>query len=391
MAAVVFSGFSAFLALLSPQPLLPMLSREFHAPAGVVSLVITASTIAVALAAPFVGAVADRFGRKRVIARAAMILAVPTLLAATSASLGQLMFWRFWQGVFTPGIFAVTIAYINEEWETGTGAAMSAYVSGTVFGGFSGRMVVALVATHVGWRWSFVALGILNVLSAAAIWAWLPPDRRFVRSKRQTSTAQVVLRHLRNGRLVATYSVGFCVLCTTMAAFTYVNFYLAAPPFHLTTASLGFLFTVYLVGVFVTPVAGRAIDHAGHRMTIALAFTAGIIGALLMLIQSLPAIVLGLAMVSTGSFIGNSCASSYIGTVAGEGRAVAVGLYVTCYYLGGSFGSAFPGRFWNHGGWPVCVAMIVAVQAITIVVASLHWKPGPVRPHAPAPEAPAAA
>src|ERR1017187_9760815 len=127
-AAGMFSGFSAFLTLYAPQPLLPMLAREFHASAGAVSLVLTASTAAVALAAPFAGVVADRFGRKRVIVLSALLLSLPTAGAAASGSLSQMLVWRFWQGVFTPGIFAVTIAYVNDEWEQGVGAAMSSYV-----------------------------------------------------------------------------------------------------------------------------------------------------------------------------------------------------------------------------------------------------------------------
>src|SRR6266545_3897964 len=178
-AAVVFAGFCAFVTLFAPQPLLPMLAREFRVSAAAISLVVTASTLAVALAAPFAGVVADRFGRKRVIVPAAFLLAVPTLLAATATNYGQLLFWRFLQGVFTPGIFAVIIAYINEEWEAGAGAATAAYVTGTVIGGFSGRALAALVATHAGWRWAFVALGTLNLLGAIAIRAWLPAGHRF--------------------------------------------------------------------------------------------------------------------------------------------------------------------------------------------------------------------
>src|ERR1017187_3363253 len=114
-AAVVCAGFCAFLTLFAPQPLLPALAEAMGATAAAVSLVVTASTVGVALAAPLAGLIADRLGRKRVIVPAAFLLAVPTLLAATSHSLGQLIFWRFWQGVFTPGIFVATIAYINEE------------------------------------------------------------------------------------------------------------------------------------------------------------------------------------------------------------------------------------------------------------------------------------
>src|SRR5262249_26313700 len=149
----------------------------FRTSAASASLVVTASTIAVAMAAPFAGMVADRLGRKRVIVPAAFLLAVPTVLAATSMTLAQLLFWRFWQGVFTPGIFAVTIAYISEEWEEGAGAAMSSYVSGTVLGGFAGRMVAAVIASHFSWRSAFVVLGVLDALGGLAIWAWLPAGR----------------------------------------------------------------------------------------------------------------------------------------------------------------------------------------------------------------------
>jgi MFS family permease len=187
-----------------------------------------------------------------------------------------------------------------------------------------------------------------------------------------------MLQHLRNPRLLATYAVGFCVLFTLLGAFNYINFYLAAPPFRLSTAALGLLFTVYLVGAFVTPFAGRWIDRLGHRFTLALAFGGGIAGICLTLLPSLPAVILGLSLCCTGVFIGHSSASSYIGTVARESRAAAVGLYVMCYYAGGSAGSALSGHFWNRGGWPACVALVVTVQVLTILTAAIFWKPAGV-------------
>jgi predicted MFS family arabinose efflux permease len=373
-AAVMFAGFCAFLTLYAPQPLLPMLARGFHASAGAVSLVLTASTAAVALAAPFAGVVADRFGRKRVIVLSALLLSVPTAGAAASGSLAQMLAWRFWQGVFTPGIFAVTIAYVNDEWEQGVGAAMSSYVAGTVLGGFSGRMISALVAAHFSWRWSFIVLAALDALCAAAMWAWLPADRHFTRSRREASAPHAMLGHLRNPPLAATYAVGFCVLFTLIATFTYVNFYLAAPPFRLGTTALGLIFVVYLIGAVVTPVAGRAIDRIGHRFTLVAAFSAGVGGICLTLVPHLAAVLLGLALTSTGVFIAQSAASSYVGRLAEGARGAAVGLYVMFYYTGGSFGAAVPGWVWNRGGWPATVALIAAVQVLTIALCLLFWK-----------------
>jgi predicted MFS family arabinose efflux permease len=374
-AAVVFAGFCAFLALFAPQPLLPMLSHAFGVSAARISLVVTASTLGVLLSAPFAGFVADRFGRKRVIVPAAFLLAVPTLLAATAAGFLQLLFWRFLQGVITPGIFAVIIAYINEEWDSGAGAATAAYVTGTVIGGFSGRALAAIVASHWSWRWSFMAMGTLNLAGALAIRAWLPAGRRFVRARRAGSVIAPMLRHLRNPRLVATYAVGFCVMFSLLATFTYINFYLAAPPFRLSTAALGLIFVVYLVGAVITPVAGRAIDRLGHRFALVAAFSAGATGVLITLIHSLPVVMAGLTLACTGVFIANSAGSSYVGSAATESRASAVGLYVTFYYMGGSAGSALPGYAWTHGGWPACVAVIVCVQLLTIMLALIFWKP----------------
>lgn len=379
-AAVVFAGFSAFTTLFAPQPLLPMLARSFQVTPAAISLVMTASTLAVACSAPLAGLVADRMGRKRVIVPSAFLLAIPTLLAATAAGYHQLFFWRFWQGVFTPGIFAVTIAYINEEWESGAGAATAAYVTGTVLGGFSGRFVSALVASATSWRWSFVALGVLNLIGAIAIRAWLPPGRRFVRSSGGGSGTRAIWKHLRNPRLAATYAVGFCILFTLLGTFTYINFYLSAPPFSLTTSALGLLFVTYLIGAMVTPVAGKWIDRRGHRFTLVTAFSGSVAGIALTLIHSLPVIVLGLALCCTGVFIANTSGSSYVGSAAQEDRAAAVGLYVTFYYLGGSAGSAVPGHFWNTSGWPACVALIIAVQLLTILLALIFWRPVPKLP-----------
>jgi len=371
--AVVFAGFCAFLTLYAPQPLLPMLSTAFQVSAKAVTRVMAISTFAVVLAAPLVGVLADRFGRKRVIVRSALLLAVPSLLAATSSGLGQLLFWRFWMGVFTPGIFAVTIAYINEEWAEGAGSAMSAYVGGTVLGGFSGRMVSAFVAEWTSWRWSFVALGTLTLLGGIAMWAWLPGDRRAAPPRTEGSVPRAMLRHLRHPRLAATYAVGFGLLFTLVAAFTFVNFYLAAPPFRLSTKGLGLVFTVYLVGAAVTPMSGRMIDRMGHRYALTVATLGGAAGMALTLAPHLWSVITGLAMCCTGVWITQSAATSYIGTVARDARAAAVGLYVMFYYLGGSFGAELPGYFWNRGGWPVCVALIIGVQVLTVAAGVAFW------------------
>jgi MFS transporter, YNFM family, putative membrane transport protein len=155
--------------------------------------------------------------------------------------------------------------------------------------------------------------------------------------------------------------------------FTYVTFHLSEPPYSWSTAALGWLFVVYLVGAAVTPLAGGWVDRRGHRGALLLGAAVGIVGALLTLGVSGASIVTGLALVASGVFISQATASSYIGAVTQEDRGLAVGLYSTFYYLGGSLGAAVPALFWVRGGWVACVALVVVVQAVIAALALLVW------------------
>src|SRR5881227_1196027 len=105
--AIAAAGFCTFLTLYSPQALLPALSREFGVGAAEISAIMTASTLAIALTAPFTGALADVLGRKRVVATAMFAVIVPTAGAALAADVPALIAWRFLQGLLLPPIFAV--------------------------------------------------------------------------------------------------------------------------------------------------------------------------------------------------------------------------------------------------------------------------------------------
>ncbi len=371
---VMLAGFAAFVDLYATQPLLPLLARTFHASSFDVSLTITAPTVAVALAAPVIGRLADRLGLRRVIVGSAFAIAIATGLAATSTSLPQLIFWRFVQGLVTPGVFAGTVAYIHEVWPASHGGrGTAAYMTGTIVGGFTGRAVAGLVASDASWAASFVALAAINVAVAAALAIWLPSERRAGHHAAADRRSSSLREHLRNPQLIATYAIGFCVLFTQVAMFTYVTFHLAAPPFSLSTAALGWLFVVYLVGAVVTPFGGRWIDRYGHRAGLASAMAIGAAGALLTLAPWLPVIVAGLALCATGVFIAQAATSSYIGAVTTRDRALAVGLYSTFYYAGGSVGGAAPSALWSRGGWPACVTLIVIVQCVGVSIALTQW------------------
>jgi MFS transporter, YNFM family, putative membrane transport protein len=377
-AAVTLCGVCAFLELYCTQPLLPLLARIFHASKTGVGMTVSAATLGVAIAAPVFGALTERLPRKRVIVYSILGVSIPTLLAATSTSLAQLIFWRFLQGIMVPGIIAVVVTYIGEEWPPQRVALiMSFYVSGTALGGFIGRISAGILADYFSWRISFLALGLASLVGTAAVAAWLPHGRPRppLPSSASLNFPRQVRAMFRNRRLVATFAVGFNVLFSLVGVFTWITFYLSAPPFSLSITALSSLFFVYLIGLIVTPFAGYLITRIGLRAGIGGAITCAIAGVLLTLVPSLPIVIVGLAALSSGVFIAQTASQSHLRVASPPGaRVAAAGIYITCYYLGGTAAGVAPGAFWAFGKWPACVAFIVLMQLIALTIALIGWR-----------------
>ncbi len=80
-------------------------------------------------------------------------------------------------------------------------------------------------------------------------------------------------------------------------------------------------------------------------------------------------------MLSSGVFIAQTATQSHLRVAAPAGaRVTAAGLYLTCYYLGGTAAGVLPGAFWALGKWPACVAFIVSMQLAALAIALVGWR-----------------
>ncbi len=375
-AGVALAGFCTFLNVYTPQAILPALAASLGVSQTRTGLTITATLLAVACVAPFVGTISDRLGRKRLIVGACAILVLPTLAVAAATSLDAMIAWRFVQGLLFPFIFAVTVAYIGDECDGAETIRISGnYTLGTIFGGFFGRFVAGVAAGLGGWRFSFVVLAGLTLLGAAAI-AWLlPREKRFRPLGGGIATAlRTYGEHLTNPRLLATCVIGFGMLFATVASFTFVNFYLAAPPFDLGPGALAFVFGVYLLGAATTPVASFIAIRIGRRRTLMLACALSATGLALTLVKLLAVVILGLGAICGGLFVVQSLSLGFIGVTIRRAKSTAVGLYVTIYYIGGALGGIVPALLWRLAGWPGVIAIVALMLAIMAACGAAFWQ-----------------
>jgi predicted MFS family arabinose efflux permease len=368
-------GFFAFLNVYSMQAVLPLVMEEFGASPVQAGETVGATVLAVAIVSPFIGILSDALGRKNIICASLFALTIPTLLIPAADSLTMVLVMRFLQGLAIPGIAVVLIAYIAEEFRNLSVAKVTAaYVGGTVMGGFSGRFITGHAGHLLGWRGAFVTLALMN-LGGALLALWLlPASQHFVPNREFSSAFRTLGRHLRNARLLAACAVGFCVLYSLVGTFTYINLHLASPPFNMSAAGLANVFSVYLVGVVITPLAGRFIVRLGFFRSLIGALTLSALGLLTTLSPLLAAVILGLVVCSCGVFICQSVTISFIGDNVSEGRSLATGIYYLCYYAGGAFGSWVVGLAYESGGWLYSVLSITVVQVAAVGIAWAGWR-----------------
>ncbi|PXW28571.1 MFS transporter [Paraburkholderia caballeronis] len=386
----MLAGCAAFLSLYASQGVLRELADDFRVNAERAGLTIAATTLAVALVAPFVGRLTRGYARPRVIAWSSMLLAAPMALSAHASSFAALLLWRFASGVLIPVVFASTVAFIGERWEPRRITEVtSLYVTGTVVGGFAGRFIAALVTAYADWHRAFEALAAASLLVGLVIRVLLADgqpheahdahEARDAAVDRREAGGGGAAASLFGGPLVAAYAVGFCVLFAQVASFTYASLYLGRPPFSLGPAALGSIYAVFLLALVVTPVAGRVARSRPQSQLLLAASLLGALGSLVTLSHSLAMVLAGLALSSSGVFVAQAAATSFVTSSSGAAKATAIGIYLSCYYLGGSLGAIVPGAVWARFGWPGCVALVVLVQCACPVVAHWGWRARP--PH----------
>ncbi|WP_321933356.1 MFS transporter [Paraburkholderia sp. J8-2] len=373
-AAFFLCGFAAFINLYATQGILRELAVAFGVSAERAGQGVSATTLAVAIIAPFVGALAARFDRRTVIVAAALASALPVVWSAHASGFASFLAARFAAGVLMPFIFAMSISYIGERYHHERATEVSAiFVAGTTLGGFAGRFVTNLLTSMLGWRHALDIVALLSFTTGLAIYASLPASGA-VRVEGGCAT-RTQWKPVMRGPVLASFAVGACVLASQVATFSFVGLRLTRAPFDFSTAGIGAIYAVFLVAVVVTPISGRMARHRGPRDLALAAVGLAIAGSLLTLSESVSAILAGLALGSTAVFVEQACANAFISHAAAGARTTAIGIYLSCYYFGGSLGSVLPIPAWHRWGWAGCVAFVVAAQALVGVLVFAFWRP----------------
>lgn len=367
---IALLSFLTLIDLFGAQALLPSLTAEFGVDPATMGFAVNASTFGMAIAGLGVAYFSRHIDRKKGIWISLALLSVPTALLGFVDDITAFTALRVAQGLLMSTAFTLTMAYLAEECSASeAAAAMAAYITGNVVSNLLGRLMAANFAEWIGLSGSFWAFAALNLAGAALAARCLGQTTPQEATGPAKPPLAVWAAHLSNPPLRAGFAIGFLILFIFLAVFTYVNFVLAAEPFALSPAQLGFVYLVFLPAVFTTPMAGWLVAQGGTLAAFLISMSVAVAGLLALMAGSLVLILLGLAAVGVGTFCAQAVVSGFIGRAATDDRAAASGLYLASYYVGGLVGALVVGQVFAAAGWNASVLLMAAAAALSALLA----------------------
>lgn len=370
-AALWLAGAGTFVLVYCAQALLPMFSSSFEVSPAASALTLSVSTGALALAVLPISAVADSWGRKRVMTVSLTVTALLGLLAPFAPTFEALLAVRAVQGLAMAGVPALAMAHLSEEVHPSSlGGAMGLLIAGNTVGGLTGRLVASAVADLAGWRVALAVIGGISLGCLLGFRALLPPATaaRPV-AERPRALLGHLIAHLRDPGLRLLCLISFLMMSAFVSVYNFLGYRLLQAPFGLSATLAGLAFVAYVAGTWASPLAGRLGDRFGSRTVLPLGVLTAVAAALTTLPDVLPLVLAGLVLFTVGFFGAHSIASGWVGRRAARARAQASALYLFSYYAGSSVGGVVGGLAYEAGQWPGLVAYVVALLLLALLLA----------------------
>lgn len=356
------------------QPLLEMIRHDMGVSQHEANLITVVTQIGYALGLCFLIPMGDLYSRRRIIVINMSVAAVMAVFIAFSQRV-----WIVWGASLLLGAcsvipqFFIPIAGQYSE-KKNKGRNMGIVLSGLLTGILASRVVSGYVGEWLGWREMFIIAALIMIVCLILTLKIMPQiDSNYVGTYRglMKSVFHIVASNarIRLYAIRAAFSFG-----SMMAIWSCLAFRLAQAPFFSGSEMVGTLGMCGIAGALAASGLGKLVNQWGIRKL-------SLYGACLQLVAWTTAYLfgdtyMGLIVAIIMVDIGLQCLqlSNQSGCIQKmpEASNRANTIFMTTYFIGGSFGTYCAGLAWTHEGWMgVCaVGAVLAAISLSITICS---------------------
>ncbi|WP_066062965.1 MFS transporter [Neobacillus soli] len=251
-------------------------------------LLFSSAFFAGAIASPFWGRMADKYGRKPMIVRAGFALFIIYTLMAFVTNPYQILGLRLMQGLLS-GFIPGAIALIGTNTPSNkVGYALSLISSASASGGILGPLLGGGIAHLVGNRWAFASAGIIVFFSTLLIIFWVI-EENFTPSKEKGSVKNDFKIALNNRPFMLVLILTVVTSCSVMTIEPVLPLYIVKLGGSTDKASLlaGVVFSLPgIASALFAPVWGKWADKVGFQRVLFIGLLGGGLGTLAQILFS---------------------------------------------------------------------------------------------------------
>src|ERR1700742_4278722 len=179
LTAVCLASLMFGLEISSVPVILPTLERVLHADFKEIQWIMNAYTLACTTVLMATGALADRFGRKRVYLASIVLFAVTSLVCGLAWNAPVLIVSRFLQGMGGGAMLICQVAVLSHQFQEGRERVKAFGAWGIIFGiglGF-GPIIGGMIVAVSNWQWVFLVHVLLSAFTLILVFSGVQESR----------------------------------------------------------------------------------------------------------------------------------------------------------------------------------------------------------------------
>ncbi|UTZ41146.1 MFS transporter [Vibrio campbellii] len=351
--SLALGSFLVFSNLYLLQPMLPSFAAHFQISETQVNWLFAATTLALSFSLVPMAVLSESIGRKPVMMFGLFSIPAISALMLLGDSFLFLVVCRALIGVALAAFAAVAVAYMAEELDKHAfSMAIGTYIAANSLGGIAGRISGGLLADNFSIDVAIEVMMLFTLIGVVSVHYLLPKQKNFSPSSSSLRHHnRAIIGHFKNQRVWFAMLIGGLNFALFVNLYSVMGFRLVSAPHNVPVGLASLIFVCYLGGTFSSRCAGHWSKRFSPILGMFLGSIVSMAGMWIAVIESIPAMLTGLLLISFGAFFNHTLAYGWVGQNATQAKATATALYLVHYYIGGSLGGFLLLYCWQNGGW----------------------------------------